>query len=81
MSALPHWDTRPDDLGPAIVSTKNAIRRKIEATTGRSVEAIVDELEAELADEVASIVATREAGDQVIPEILNAPQSDDGAAW
>lgn len=69
MSALPSWPERPANLDAAVVETKAAIRHRIEQRTGRSVESVVEQLESELAKEVATIAAERERGRQIFPEV------------
>ncbi len=71
LTGLPHWETPPADLGAATREIKAAIRARI-AASGRSVEAVLAEIETFVAAEVADIVATRERGEEVWPVIAYA---------
>lgn len=61
MSALPHWETAPDNPGEAISQVKAAIRGRI-AATGSSVEHVFAQVEDRIGSRVAEIEADRAAG-------------------
>ena len=65
---LPHWETLPSDVGPAIRELKTAIRARIE-WSGRAVSEVVDELQRSLQVEVDDIVATVQSGETAWPVI------------
>jgi hypothetical protein len=67
-TALPHWETIPDDIPAAVVEIKRALRARIEAS-GRSVADVFAEVEEGIRAEVADVAATRARGEQVWPEI------------
>ncbi len=67
-TGLPHWEATPEDIPGAIREIKAAIRAKIEAS-GRTVGAVIAEIEAFLETEIADIEAARERGDEVWPVV------------
>lgn len=72
ITGLPHWETQPEDLAAATVEIKAAIRAKIEASSGRTVEQVFAEVEELVQIEVDDILATKARGEQVWPEIAYA---------
>src|SRR3954454_15670357 len=68
LTALPHWETPPDDLPAAIREVKRAIRARIEAS-GRTVAEVFAVVEARVAERVDEIRAARERGEDVWPVI------------
>ena len=66
--ALPHWDTTPEDLPAAIREVKATLRARI-AASGRSVEEVFAIIEHRVRDRVDEIVAAKERGEPVWPEI------------
>jgi Protein of unknown function (DUF1479) len=67
-SALPSWDTIPDDIAAATIEIKAALRASIEAN-GRTVEEVIAEIEVFLLAEIADIKATRARGEAVWPVV------------
>lgn len=67
-TALPHWETTPDDLGAATREVKAAIRARITAS-GRTVEEVFAVVERGVEAEVRAIEAARERGEEVWPVI------------
>ncbi len=67
-TALPHWETIPDDIPAAIVGVKQALRARI-AASGRSVADVFAEVEEGIRAEVADIQATKSRGEPVWPVI------------
>ncbi|MEV4518439.1 YbiU family protein [Dactylosporangium sp. NPDC049525] len=67
-TALPHWETMPDDLGAATREVKAAIRARI-AASGRTVEEVFAVVERGIETEVRAIEAARERGEAVWPVI------------
>jgi hypothetical protein len=67
-TALPHWETTPDDLGAATREIKAAIRARI-AASGRTVEEVFAVVERGIEAEVVAIEAARERGEAVWPVI------------
>ena len=65
---LPHWDSTPEDLPAAIREVKAALRARI-AASGRSVEEVFAVIERRVLDRVDEIVAAKELGEPVWPEI------------
>ena len=76
LPALPHWDTPPEDLPAAIREVKATLRARI-AASGRSVEEVFAVIEHRVRDRVDEIVAAKERGDPVWPEIDYADISSD----
>jgi len=68
LPALPHWDTTPEDLPAAIRQVKATLRARI-AASGRSVEEVFAVIEHRVRDRVDEIVAAKERGEPVWPEI------------
>jgi hypothetical protein len=68
LPALPHWDTTPEDLPAAIREVKATLRARI-AASGRSVEEVFAVIEHRVRDRVDEIVAAKERGAPVWPEI------------
>jgi hypothetical protein len=68
LPSLPHWDTTPEDLPAAIREVKAALRARI-AASGRSVEEVFAVIEHRVRDRVDEIVAAKERGEPVWPEI------------
>jgi len=68
LPALPHWDTTPEDLPAAIREVKATLRARI-AASGRSVEEVFAVIEHRVRDRVDEIVAAKERGEPVWPEI------------
>ncbi len=68
LTGLPHWESLPDNIPAAIVEIKTAIRDRI-ASSGRTVEEVVAEVEEFIRGEVDDIRATRERGEEVWPVI------------
>jgi Gig2-like len=68
LPALPHWDTTPEDLPAAIREVKATLRARI-AASGRSVEEVFAVIEHRVRDRVDDIVAAKERGAPVWPEI------------
>jgi Protein of unknown function (DUF1479) len=68
LPALPHWDTTPEDLPAAIREVKATLRARI-AASGRSVEEVFAVVERRVRDRVDEIVAAKERGVPVWPEI------------
>jgi hypothetical protein len=68
LPALPHWDTTPEDLPAAIREVKATLRARI-AASGRSVEEVFAVIERRVRDRVDEIVAAKERGEPVWPEI------------
>jgi hypothetical protein len=68
LPALPHWDTTPEDLPAAIREVKATLRARI-AASGRSVEEVFAVIERRVRDRVDEIVAAKERGESVWPEI------------
>jgi Protein of unknown function (DUF1479) len=68
LPALPHWDTTPEDLPAAIREVKATLRARI-AASGRSVEEVFAVVEHRVRDRVDEIVAAKERGVPVWPEI------------
>src|SRR4029077_1565665 len=68
LPALPHWDTTPEDLPAAIREVKATLRARI-AASGRSVEEVFSVIEHRVRDRVDEIVAAKERGESVWPEI------------
>jgi Gig2-like len=68
LPALPHWDTTPEDLPAAIREVKATVRARI-AASGRSVEEVFAVIEHRVRDRVDEIVAAKERGEPVWPEI------------
>jgi hypothetical protein len=68
LPALPHWDTPPEDLPAAIREVKDALRARI-AASGRSVEEVFAVIERRVRGRVDEIVAAKERGEPVWPEI------------
>ena len=67
-TALPHWETTPDDLRSATREVKAAIRARI-AASGRTVEEVFAVVERGIEAEVRDIEAARERGETVWPVI------------
>ena len=67
-TALPHWETTPDDLRSATREVKAAIRARI-AASGRTVEEVFAVVERGIEAEVRDIEAARERGGTVWPVI------------
>ncbi|MEV0130914.1 YbiU family protein [Dactylosporangium sp. NPDC050688] len=67
-TALPHWETTPDDLRSATREVKAAIRARI-AAAGRTVEEVFAVVERGIEAEVRDIEAARERGETVWPVI------------
>ncbi|MDG6105183.1 DUF1479 domain-containing protein [Dactylosporangium aurantiacum] len=67
-TALPHWETTPDDLRAATREVKAAIRARI-AASGRTVEEVFAVVQRGVEAEVADIEAARERGETVWPVI------------
>jgi hypothetical protein len=65
---LPHWDSVPDDLPSAIRAVKTALRARI-AASGRSVEEVFAVIERRVRDQVEEIVAAKQRGEPVWPEV------------
>jgi hypothetical protein len=76
LPALPHWDTTPEDLPAAIREVKATLRARI-AASGRSVEEVFAVIERRVRDRVDEIVAAKERGESVWPEIDYADISSD----
>ena len=76
LPALPHWDTPPEDLPAAIREVKATLRARI-AASGRSVEEVFAVIEHRVRDRVDEIVAAKERGEPVWPEIDYADISSD----
>src|SRR5579872_2643512 len=76
LPALPHWDTPPEDLAAAIREVKAALRARI-AASGRTVEEVFAIIEHRVRDRVDEIVAAKERGEPVWPEIDYADISSD----
>jgi hypothetical protein len=68
LPALPHWDSTPEDLLAAVREVKAALRARI-AASGRSVEEVFAVIEHRVRDRVDEIVAAKERGEPVWPEI------------
>lgn len=68
LPALPHWDSTPDDLPAAIREVKAALRARI-AASGRSAEEVFAVIEHRVRDRVDEIVAAKERGEPVWPEV------------
>jgi Protein of unknown function (DUF1479) len=68
LPALPHWDTTPEDLPAAIREVKATLRARI-AASGRSVEEVFAVIEHRVRDRVDEIVAAKDRGEPVWPEI------------
>jgi hypothetical protein len=67
-SALPSWQTVPEDLPAAIRQVKQALRARIEAS-GRSVQDVFASVERRIAARAAEIDADRKRGESVWPVI------------
>lgn len=67
-TALPHWESTPDDLRSATREIKAAIRARI-AASGRTVEEVFAVVERGIEAEVRDIEAARERGERVWPVI------------
>lgn len=67
-TALPHWESTPDDLGAATREVKAAIRARI-AASGRTVEEVFAVVERGIEAEVRDIEAARSRGENVWPVI------------
>lgn len=67
-SALPHWETIPEDTKAATRQIKTALRARIEAS-GRTVEEVFSVMEQRVAERVDEIVAAKERGEEVWPVI------------
>jgi hypothetical protein len=65
---LPHWETTPEDLPAAIREVKAALRARI-TESGRSVEEVFAVIERRVRARVEEIVAAKERGEPVWPEI------------
>jgi Protein of unknown function (DUF1479) len=76
LPALPHWDTTPEDLPAAIREVKATLRARI-AASGRSVEEVFAVIERRVRNRVNEIVAAKERGEPVWPEIDYADISSD----
>ena len=76
LPALPHWDTPPEDLPAAIREVKATLRARM-AASGRSVEEVFAVIEHRVRDRVDEIVAAKERGAPVWPEIDYADISSD----
>jgi hypothetical protein len=68
LPGLPNWPVTPADIPAAIREFKAALRARL-AASGRSVREVVAAAERMVAAEVSDIVATRERGEPVWPEI------------
>jgi len=66
--ALPHWETKPEDVAAATREIKAALRERI-AASGRTVDEVFGALEARIAAKVEAIKADRAAGTDVWPII------------
>lgn len=67
-SALPHWETPPEDMAAATREIKRALRERI-AASGRTVEDVFSVVEDKVRAEVAQIDAELARGESVWPEI------------
>lgn len=67
-TALPHWETIPDDPKAATREIKAALRERI-AASGRSVEEVFAVMEARVAERVEEIVAAKQRGETIWPVI------------
>ena len=76
LPAVPHWDTPPEDLPAAIREVKATLRARI-AASGRSVEEVFAVIGRRVRDRVDEIVAAKERGEPVWPEIDYADISSD----
>jgi hypothetical protein len=68
VTALPHWETTPDDLGAATREIKAAIRARIQAS-GRTVEEVFSVIEARVVARVEEVLADRDRGESTWPVI------------
>lgn len=68
LSGLPHWETIPTDIPQAIKEIKAALRERIK-DHGRTVEEVINEIEAFLVAEIEDIKATKARGEEVWPII------------
>lgn len=66
--ALPHWESTPDDLPAAVREIKAALRARLEAA-GRSAAEVFAVVERRVRDRVDEIVAAKDRGEPVWPEI------------
>ena len=69
LTGLPHWESTPADLRAATREIEAAIRAKIEAESGRTLEEVFADLEELIRIEVEEIKATKARGEQVWPVI------------
>ncbi|MGO4596547.1 DUF1479 domain-containing protein [Terrabacter sp. 2RAF25] len=75
VSALPQWESTPDDLPRAVREIKQAIRARIEAS-GRTVEEAFAVVARRVTERVAEIRTARERGEDVWPVIAYADIAD-----